>query len=384
MIDSLVYLKRYALWNSPTIRDFRKFTNGVVETGNPGFRFKKDESGDFLSFPLFTNTEYRYRKERLNSSLRQLMVSTGTTSFIVIKDDTILFEEYFNGYARESVNTSFSVAKSVTSALIGIAAGEGNIGGMGDRVIDYIPELKGRVSEALSIQHLIMMSSGIRYNPSHYPWADEPKSYYYPDIRKLVLSKVVQEDEPGRYFKYVNYNTILLGIILERSTGMMPNDYLQEKIWKPLGMEYPASWNLDSKNAGFPKMESGINGRSIDFARFGRLFVNKGRWDDRQLISEKWVEESTSPLQIPDDQYYKSKNYYPYSMFFKDPDLYYKYGWWGIRDDSGSYDYTAIGVLGQFIFISPQKKMIIVRNGKRWGKISWWPGLFKRIVDRTG
>ncbi len=382
MIDNLIYLRRYALWNNPTIIDFRKFPSGVIAKGSPGFMFGKKNNDFFASLEWTRDIEIRYRGETRRTALANLLVSTGTTSFLVVKDDTLIYEEYFNGYGRDSVNTSFSVAKSIVSALLGIAIGEGHIGDINDRVIDYIPELKGRVSESLSLRHLITMSSGISYNPSYYPWSDEPRSYYYPDIKRLVLNNAKQADEPGRYFKYVNYNTILLGIILERSTGMLPYVYLQEKIWRQLGMEFDASWNLDSRKKGFPKMESGINARSIDFARVGRLILNDGSWDGRQIIPEKWIRESTEPFNPPDDNYYTARNFYPYTMFFNDKQLYYKYGWWGIRNDRGGYDYTAIGVLGQFIYLSPQKKILIVRNGKGWGKISWWPGLFRSIAEQ--
>ncbi|HKK41454.1 MAG TPA: serine hydrolase [Bacteroidales bacterium] len=382
MIDNLIYLSRYAFWNNPTIRDFKRFPTARIEKGSRVSVLGREDK-EWMNPPeLFKNLEYRYRKETYRSSLKDLLISTETTSFIIVKDGNILFEEYFNDYSRNSVNTSFSVAKSFTSALVGIAIDEGHIGSINDRVIDYIPELKVKVSQDLTLKHLLMMSSGLYYNSSLYPWSDEPASYYYPDIQRLVLKRTKQEDEPGRYFKYVNYNTILLGIILNRSTGMLPYAYLQEKIWKPLGMEFEASWNLDSRKTDFPKMESGINAGSIDFVRFGMLFLNNGKWGERQIIPEKWVRESSEPFAPKDSDYYTGRNFYPYTMFFNDKNLYYKYCWWGIRSNDGSYDYTAIGVLGQFIYISPRKKILIVRNGKRWGKISWWPGLFRSIVEQ--
>ncbi len=382
MSTALCYLGRYVFWNNVTIEDYKKFSSKKILCEESFFEFKKDESNAFYNSGLLRNMEFRYRNEIVRTSLNKFLESTGTTSFIVIKDDAILYEEYFNNHRRDSINTSFSTSKSFTSALIGIAIDEGFIKSIDDRVVDYIPELKGKVSDSLSLKHLISMSSGIRYNHSYYPWADEPKSYHYPDLKKLVLKNVKQEYQPGKYFKYVNYNTILLGIILERSTNCSPIEYLQNKIWKPIQMEFPAAWSTDSRKTGFPKMESGINARSIDFARFGRLFLNHGRWNNKQIISGKWTEESTCPLQIPDDHYYVSKNFYPYSMFFNDKQLYYKYGWWGLKSDSDNYDFLAIGMLGQFIYVCPEKQIIIVRNGFKWGKINWWPRLFKEISEK--
>lgn len=382
MNATLTYLKRYVLWNNVTNRDYKKFPSREISCEKPFFEFKKDVSGAFYNSELYRNIEYRYKNEVFRSSFIEFLRSTGTTSFIIIKDDTILFEEYFNNYDRGSVNTAFSISKSFTSALVGIAIDEGYIKSLDDKVHDYIPELKGKVSDSLNLRHLLTMSSGIKYYTSYYPWADEPKSYHYPDLKNLVLRHVKQEYEPGQYFKYANYNTILLGILLERSTNNSPVEYLQNKIWKPLQMEFTAGWSMDSKKTLFPKMESGINARSIDFAKFGRLFMNLGKWDNKQIISNKWVEESVSPLQIPDDQYYISKNFYPYSMFFKDTRLYYKYGWWGLKTSNGNYDFLAIGMLGQFIYVCPQKRIIIVRNGSKWGKIGWWPGLLRELTQK--
>jgi CubicO group peptidase (beta-lactamase class C family) len=382
MSAALSYLKRYIFWNNVTNKDYKKFPSKEIYCDKPCFVFRRDESSAFYDSDVFRNIEYRYKNETIQSSLNEFLRSTGTTSFIIIKDDTILFEEYFNNYRRESINTSFSTSKSFTSALIGIAIDEGFIKSLDDNVIDYVPELKGKVSDSLSLRHLITMSSGIKYSTSYYPWADEPKSYHYPDLKKLVLKNAKQEYQPGQYFKYANYNTILLGIILERSTNCSPYTYLQDKIWKPVQMEFTAKWGMDSRKTGFPKMESGINARSIDFAKFGLLFLNRGKWNGKQVISEKWIEESTSPLKSPDDQYYITKNFYPYSMFFNDKRLYYKYGWWGLESDKENYDFMAIGMLGQFIYVCPSKNIIIVRNGSKWGKINWWPGLLKELAEK--
>ncbi len=380
--SALQYLKRYIFWNYSRINDYKKFPHKDISHDKQSFLFLKDSTRESETAELFKDIVYTYKNRTIGCSLDELLLRTDSTAFIIVKDDTILYEKYFNGNYRESIYTSFSTSKSFTSALIGIAIDEGYIQSLDDRVADYVPEISTAVSEELSIRHLISMSSGIAYNHSYFPWADEPKSYHYPDLKSLVLRSAKQEYQPGMYFKYVNYNTILLGIILERATKCSPSEYLQNKIWKPIQMEFSASWSLDSNESRFPKMESGINGRSIDYAKFGRLFLNNGKWNDKQIISENWIKESTSPLAFKDKEYYFLKNYYPYSMFFNDKRLYYKYGWWGLMRDIGQFDFMAIGHLGQFIFISPQKRIIIVRNGRKWGKINWWPQLFESLTDR--
>jgi CubicO group peptidase (beta-lactamase class C family) len=146
-------------------------------------------------------------------------------------------------------------------------------------------------------------------------------------------------------------------MILERVTGMHVADYLEEKIWGPLGMEFPASWSLDSQATAFEKMESGINARAIDFAKFGLLFLHEGDWQGRQVISADWVRESTSP--DPNDQ-----RAWPYWPEYQENGGFYKYHWWGHRRSDGHYDYTAAGNFGQYIYVCPQKNLVIARFGE--------------------
>ncbi len=374
---SLTYISRYVFWNFSDIEDYKKYPRERISKAEVIFNFKKNS--DFETNQI--SVDYYYKGKKITNSLDNFLKMKGTTAFIIIKNSKILYEKYFNGYQRESINTSFSVAKSFVSALIGIAIKEGWIKSVNDRVIDYIPELKDKISEKLTIKHLLNMTSGIKYNPSYFPWADEPKSIYFPDLRKLMFKVVKQDYEPGKYFKYANYNTVLLGIILERATKMSLAEYLEEKIWKRIGTEFEASWCLDSKKTKFPLMSIGINARSIDFAKFGWLFLNNGKWDDKQIIPENWVKESTVPFEPQNPDYYFFKNYYPYTIYFKDNKFYYKYGWWCFKTDNG-YDYMAIGYHGQFIYVCPEKKIVIVRNGKKWCKTVWWPKFFREITEK--
>ena len=152
--------------------------------------------------------------------------------------------------------------------------------------------------------------------------------------------------------------------------------YLQEKIWKPIGMEYDGSWSLDSEESGFEKMESGINGRAIDFAKFGRLFLNQGNWNGTQVVPAAWVAESTQP-----DAADPPAGYYHDMPGFDAGRQYYQYLWWGWRRGAGSYDFAARGDHGQFIYVSPEKRLIIVRHGERFGiSGAQWAELFYKVA----
>src|SRR5918999_632801 len=362
---------RSIIWGDSDIKDYERFPFRTIENAPPIFQFSTlqfpdaNNANPFLSSILLDNiipnTEVGVKNGRIN--LEKFLASTGTTAFIVIKDDKILYEKYFNGYKRDSIGTSFSIAKSITSALIGIAIDEGLITSVDDLITKYIPELKEKDShfDNITIKNLLTMSSGLRYVEEGLPWSDDTKTYYDTDLRSLALSSKI-EDAPGKGFHYNNYNPLLLGMILERVTNKPVSQYLEDKIWKPLGMAAPASWSLDSDASGFEKMESGINARAIDFAKIGRLFLNGGNWSGNQIISEKWVNESTRPDTTTD------------------PAPFYQYMWWvhPLSEDSTRYNFYAAGNYGQFIYVIPEKNIVIVRHGYG-SEYDNWTDLFKQL-----
>ena len=289
-------------------------------------------------------------------NIDQFLERNGTVVFLVIKNDKLLFERYYNGYAHTSICTSFSTVKSFVSAMIGIALHEKLIERLDDSITRYLPELTTSHWPNITIRHLVSMSSGLKYSTGgFFPWSDEPRVYYSLDLRKLAAQTKIIET-PGTRFHYNNYNLVLLGMLLERVTGGTVSNYLQEKIWKPLGMEFPASWSLDSQQRGMEKMESGLNARAIDFAKFGRLFLRRGEWNGKQVIPESWVVESTTV-----EPGAKWTNY--------------KYLWWILRSGKGRF--MAVGNLGQFIYIAPDKDCIILRFGR--GKPQNWQRVYPQL-----
>jgi CubicO group peptidase (beta-lactamase class C family) len=212
------------------------------------------------------------------------------------------------------------------------------------------------------------MSSGIKYEEGgDLPWsedADDTKTYYATDLRELALNCQI-EGEPGEYFEYNNYNPLLVGMILERATGMPVSSYMEEKLWKPMGMEADGSWSLDSKENGFEKMESGVNARARDFARFGMLYANEGNWRGKQLISRGWVKESTR------------------ADTNTDPSLDYQYFWW-VNTPDGKNHFSARGNYGQYIYVAPEKDLVIVRLGKEEGErgYGYWTSLFEQLATK--
>jgi CubicO group peptidase (beta-lactamase class C family) len=370
------HMVRCLLWRDSDIEDYKRFPAREIRNAPPVFHFNK--AIDEAILPRLGSVSYAWKgKQRSIGNLDEFLQSTGTTAFIVIKDDTIFYEKYFNGYTRDSINTSFSIAKSFDSALVGIAIDEGYIKTVDEPIINYIPELKSKGFETITIKHLLTMASGIKYHENKMPWGDDALTYYYPDLRKLALSARISE-APGRHFLYNNFHPLLIGIILERATKRPVAKYLEGKIWARLGMEFPASYSLDSEKTGFEKMESGINARSIDFAKFGRLFLNKGNWNGKQIISEQWAIESTSPMPMDYKECYDAKR----EPHFKSGNGFYKYFWWGYTRDDTNRDFMAAGNHGQCIYVCPQKNLIIVRNGKKFGHVDSWLQLLYHMAER--
>jgi CubicO group peptidase (beta-lactamase class C family) len=283
---------------------------------------------------------------------------------------------------------SFSAAKSFVSALVGIAINDGSIKNVNQPITDFIPELKTndlRFSK-ITIEHLLNMRSGILFKESYFnPFGNVAKSYYGRNLLGQLKQLKIKSD-PDKEFEYVSENTQLLAFIVERATGKKIPEYLQEKIWKPLGMEYDATWSIDSKGSKEAKAFCCLNACARDYAKFGRLFLNKGIWNGQQIVPTEWVKKSTEV-----DQNTK--------------DLYYTYQWWHnnewvklsdtskvstadslhmeystSKDGKKSryllkpmHDFFADGFLGQFIYVYPSKNIIIVRLGKsanvRWQRI---------------
>jgi CubicO group peptidase (beta-lactamase class C family) len=352
------YLMRAIVWGDSDVYDYQKFSSRPLAASSSPFYFMEEPAEEMVQ----TLFEQNPAIDDLDDFLEQ----TQTQAFIVIQNDTILYERYFNGASRDTIVTSFSCAKQWDSALIGAAIDDGFIQSVNDPITDYLPELAERdpAFSNITIYNLLRMSSGIEYDGLGGLDGDDSKTYYYPDLRKLALEETTVVASPGSGFLYNNYHPLLLGIILERATGMSVTNFLETRIWQPIGMEFDGSWSLDSES-GFEKMESGINGRAIDFAKFGRLFLNNGNWDGTQVLPADWIVESTRPD-------FDSVGYIPY----------YKYAWESKMHGESDYDYYAEGHHGQEIYVSPYKNLIIVRNGEAYGEFGqYWPDVFHKFAS---
>jgi CubicO group peptidase (beta-lactamase class C family) len=357
---SPVYVYRLITQNVPDVYDYKHYANRVIKGSDRAFDFEKQLNESYVE------SLFRERMARSGfTTFDEWAEKSQTTALIFIRRDTVLYEKYFNGFSRDSYFHSQSMAKSFISFLIGAAMDDGFISGIDDPMTKYIPELKKRNIdfEKITIKDLLEMRSGLDYfvgyfpgTSIHLPWHDEAVGYYHDNVRKLLLEKVDIASEPGEIFQYCNYNTSYLGLIIERATEKTVSEYLEEKLWSQI-MEYDALFSIDSKKSGFEYMPSRLIARAIDYARFGRLYLNKGNWNGNQIISKDWVMESISENKaIPRD-------IYPEWFGKGCKRVYYNYQWWGHTNCDSTYQFAASGNLGQNIYIIPHKEIIIVHCG---------------------
>lgn len=316
----------------------------------------------------FMNTGFMKNYYPNSFNFENFLERSQTAAFIVLQNDTILYEKYFNGFKKASVFTSFSMAKSFVSILVGIAIKKGYIKNENDKITDYIPELikKDFRFASITIKDLLSMSSGIGYSEEGFP-SDDDLTYISPDLEKATLNNIKITEEPNKNWIYNNYNPILLGIILKRATKMSVSKFLEENLWSQIGTKN-ASWSLDE--VGFEKMESGFNCIPMDYARIGLLMMNQGRANGQNILTEEWIQKSTQPE-------IKEKGYYD---FFTKKNIFYQYFWWGKNRQTDLNDFFAMGNKGEYLYLIPSKKLIIIRLGFEYGMFTpsslCWPELF--------
>ena len=334
---------RFIIYNFADINDHQKFQSRPLLHHTAPFKFYNTDK------PKVPKTLSINGKEIAFDSF---LAQNETVGFLIIQNDTIQYEQYFDKYDTASIVPSFSVAKSVTSILIGCAIDDGYIRSENDLVTAYLPHLKNNGFDNVTIKHVLQMTSGLGFNESYVNPFGHAASFYYGRNLRNEVSKLKIIRVPGTQFEYVSGNTQLLGMVLEAALkNTTVTDYLQKKLWNPLQMEYDASWSIDKKKNGMEKTFCCLNARARDFAKIGRLYLNKGNWNGKQVVSEKWVSQSTNIDETDGSAWY------------------YQYQWW-LPTRNG--DFMAQGILGQYIYVNPSKNMIIVRLGKNEGKADWW------------
>ncbi len=342
---------RIVRYNFSGIDDHRIFPHRQLKSSPRPFRFREriDPQLDHLGVTV---------GGRKDVPLAGLLAGSGTTAFLVIRDDVLLYEKYFGGYERGIPSLSFSMAKSFLSLLVGCALDDGFLRSIDQPVTDFVPELAPRGFAAVTLKHLLRMRSGMDYSENDNPFGIHARFYYTNRLEEEIL-KLRLLEPPGGRFAYRSGDAFLLTLALRRALGGKSiTEYTQERIWTPLGMEYDGSWSIDHAPGGLEKTGCCLAATARDFAKFGRLYLNRGIWDGRRIVSDGWVADSTEF----DSRAGATREY--------------GYMWWPVVP--GRPAFMATGHLGQFLYVDPAAKVIIVRLGEGTGGMSRerWKELF--------
>ncbi|WP_340201319.1 serine hydrolase domain-containing protein [Ascidiimonas sp. W6] len=285
-----------------------------------------------------------YNNATSTEILNKLHVKNGTVAFLIIKNDSIWFEEYREDYTKDSKSNSFSMAKSIVSALLGKAIKDGYIKSVDQPLTDFYPEFTSDFAKKVTVGDLATMSSGLDWDEAYYsPFSVTTRAYFEDELDKIMLNLKIIE-EPGKEFKYLSGSTQLLGMLIGKASGKTLAEYLSEGFWQPMGAENDAVWQLDSKENGLEKAYCCIGSNARDFARMGKLYKDLGNWKGKQILDTAFVKMSVTPR-------------------FKETPA-YGYSWW-LPFHLDRQFFMMRGHLGQYVIVQPEDNMIIVRLGHR-------------------
>lgn len=304
---------------------------------------------EYALSPLPETFTYKGNKVSIEDFLKE----TSTTSLLVIKDQTITFEEYYQGTGEYDQRISWSMAKSFISALFGIAVHEGDIPDLNVPVTDYVPILKGSGYDGVSIKNVLQMSSGVRF--------DEDYNKFTSDINRFsrtwalggsfddFAATLETERNQGELLHYVSIDTHVLGMVLRAATKRDIADYFQEKLWGKLNSEKGAYYLTDS--TGEPMVLGGLNMITRDYARLGILFRDLGQFAGEQVVPTQWVIDSTTP---------DAPHIMPGKKDGTDSRWGYGYQWW--VPENADEEFLAVGIYDQYMYVNRKLNVVIVKN----------------------
>lgn len=323
----------------PNLDDYKRFDYHLLKPGGQPWPKSMD-----------------YNNYVLDKMILDSMIQLETKAFLVVKNDSLIWEKYFDGYDSATVSNSFSVAKTITAIIAGISIKDGFLDSDTDYVTKYLPELKGPYARQIRLRHLLQMSSGIDFEESYdNPFGYMAKVYYGKDVRKRTLH-YQSSMPPGRHFFYTGGNTLLISFIVSNQIKKNISGYFEEKVWSKIA-EHEAYWMID--NRGDEKSYCCFHATARDFAKIGKLLMDSLKIDNETIVPRGYFQQMITPCMTIDS--------------YGDPVDYYGYQIWLMKYKNQEIFY-ARGIKGQYIFVIPKQKTIIVRLGnkrssKRIGKI---------------
>ena len=311
---------------------------------------------------------FTYQYEGETRDLADLYTEMETSGLMIIHDGEVVHESYGRGADAGTRFTTWSLVKSITSTLVGVAVADGKIDSVDDQLVKYLPEVAGTAYDGVTIKQALQMSSGIRYDPNLFEGNMEDTVEFMTNSvvtgKKPAFDlaiKYKREHEPGTKF---NYNTAESQVLLElvrRVTGMDAAAYLEQKIWRPLGMEHSGEWVIDRAGADGAEIGGAFYNAALrDWARFGVFIEQGGVWNGEQILPVDWVDRAT----VSDDAHIRPGEVHP------NPNRGYAWHWWTYADGT----FTASGANGQTLYIDRENDIVVARS-------SAWPEGYVRAHD---
>jgi len=305
----------------------------------------------FEQQPINLPKSYAYQGEY--KQLDTFLKRSQTTALVVLHNDTLTHESYYKGSDANDKRISWSVAKSFLSAIFGVAVEKGAIKDIEDSVTDYVPELIGSGYEGVSIKNVLQMSSGVGFNEDYSKFSSDINRFG----RTVALggsfdafaASLDNEREQGTFLHYVSIDTHVLGMVLRKATGETVADYFNQHLWSKIQPEASTYYTTDDE--GEPMVLGGLNMRTRDYAKFGKLYMDNGKWKGEQVIPEAWVKSSITP---------DAAHLEPGKRDSSDLILGYGYQWW--IPENADQEFMALGIYGQFIYVNQKAKVVIVKN----------------------
>lgn len=330
---SPIHIQRGVIRNFADITDYKFFDNDTVKAG----------------IAQHWKISERYNQKSITPDILKKMEKKKSIAYLVIQNDSIVHEQYWDNYSDSSLSGSFSMAKSAVSLLIGIAIEEGKIESVDDKIAKYIQEFDREKTDQISVKDVLTMSAGFKYVESYWNIFGKTSATYYGDHLNEIIGKLKSKRESGKIHYYSSAETQVLGWILENVYQKPLAEIFSEKIWSKIGAQHDALWSTDKKG-GNAKAFCCLNSNARDFARLGQLVLQQGKWNDEQIVPASYIKDATSPASWLkyEDQAVDFYGYQIWIMNYKGMKIPY---FWGI--------------LGQFIFIVPEKNAVIIRLGEK-------------------
>ena len=343
LLPSNHYVRKALINRRPKIDQYRIFDNRIVKAGDPA------------PWPL---SKY-YNQYSIPDLYMDAFDDLGTVAYIIIQNGELLFEQYWDGFSNQSHSNPFSMSKSVVALAVGCAIDDGFIRDPDQPVSDFYPQFTGYNGKTMTLRHLLTMSAGFDFQEAYSSlFSPTTQLYYGNDLDKIIFG-MKSVAEPGVNFIYQSGVTQLLASIVEKATGESISSYVSRKLWTPLQAEEDALWSLD-REEGMEKAYCCFNTNARDFARFGQLLLNEGKWNGNQIVSKQYIQAAvTADSSLIDKECHQPE--------CEEVNRQYGFQFWLLEKNGMKIPYMR-GLLGQYVFVIPEKNAVVVRFGRKKSK----------------